>query len=239
MKGMIFAAGFGTRLGELTKQAPKCLVKLSNGITMLEHVILRFKAAGVKEIIINTHYLADQIKDFIELKKFPLDIQFSHEDTILGTGGGLKKARWFFDGNPFLVHNSDVYSDIDLKSLINSHKKNNPVATLAVMKRETSRPLIFDKSLRLTGFGKEPNIQKISSSSDITNKFGFCGIQIISPSFFTYLDQFEGEFSTIPAFFSAAKQGETVLAYKVKETSKWIDMGTPDDLAKLNSLLSN
>jgi MurNAc alpha-1-phosphate uridylyltransferase len=238
MKAMVFAAGFGTRLGELTKSTPKCLVPLGNDLTMLDHVISRLIDAKVTSVVINIHHLGDQIKEHVAKRhNFGIDIQFSNEDIILGTGGGLKKARWFFDDKPFILHNSDVFSSINLSKMVEAHKSSNALATLAVMDRPTKRPLLMDDSNKLVGFGSGTRAEKISKVTGTIKEVGFCGVQVIDPKYFLFLDKFDGEFSTIPAFFAAAKNGELVQGFKVDSRTQWIDMGTPDDLEKVRKIV--
>ena len=123
MKAMIFAAGLGTRLKPLTDHQPKALVPVA-GRPMLEHVILKLKKAGFNELVINIHHFGEQIIDFLKANQnFGLTIHVSDErDLLLDTGGGIKKAEPFFQGNePFLVHNVDILSDTDLKALYEYH----------------------------------------------------------------------------------------------------------------------
>ena len=224
---MVLAAGFGTRLGELTKETPKCLVVLADKTTMLQRVLLQLKQAGVTEVIVNLHYLGHKIKEYLLLhKNFGVEIEFSNEEKILGTGGGLKKARHFFsDAKPFFLHNSDVWCDMNLKKFYESHEKQNPLVSLAVTKRETKRPLYFDSNMSLLPITNNDNGNGIP--------FGFSGVQIVDPRFFNFLDEFQDEFSTIPAFFSAVRQGETVQGFDISK-SYWIDMGSPEKLKALN-----
>lgn len=115
MKAMIFAAGLGTRLKPLTDNTPKALLPI-NGKPMLEHVILKLKDAGFHQIVINVHHLGDQIIDFLAANNnFGIQIHISDErDYLLDTGGGIKHAASFLQGNePFLIHNVDIISNID------------------------------------------------------------------------------------------------------------------------------
>jgi len=146
MKAMIFAAGKGTRLQPLTNDIPKALVKVNN-ITLLEIIINKLKHFGFNDIIINVHHFAEQIKDFLNKNNnFGIKITISDESSLLlETGGGLKKAAWFFDDNkPFLIHNVDILSDINLSELYDFHIQSQSLATLAVMHRITSRYFLFD-----------------------------------------------------------------------------------------------
>ena len=151
---MIFAAGLGTRLKPLTDHMPKALVPVA-GKPMLEHVILKLIAAGFNEIVINVHHFANQIIEFLKEKEnFGITIHISDEtDCLLDTGGGIKKAASFFtDGEPFLVHNVDILSNTDLKSLYDYHINSNNDATLLVSSRKTVRYLLFNAQQDLCGW---------------------------------------------------------------------------------------
>jgi len=169
MKGMILAAGLGTRLRPLTDTTPKALVELG-GRTLLEITIHRLKSFGVAEFIINIHHHAEKIVSFLHAKNnFGVRIEISREDDLLlDTGGGLKKASWFFlEGNsqePFVLHNVDVLSSIDLRQMLEAHKKSSSLATLAVMRRPSSRQLLFDQNNFLTG-RRIKNVDTLVSST--------------------------------------------------------------------------
>ena len=157
MKAMILAAGLGTRLRPLTDNRPKALVELS-GRALLEITLSRLRTFGVTEVIVNVHHFADQVIDYLKShNNFNMRIEISREDVLLDTGGGLKKAAWFFleDSSrldePFLLHNVDVISAIDLRAMLQFHTENQALATLAVQSRQTSRPLLFDDHLQLRG----------------------------------------------------------------------------------------
>ena len=157
MKAMILAAGLGTRLRPLTDDRPKALVEI-DGRTMLEITLSRLRNFGVREVIINVHHFADMILDYLKANdNFGMRIEVSREDVLLDTGGGLKKAAYFFLGDscrseePFIVHNVDVLSTIDLRRMVQFHTENQALATLAVQDRKTSRYLLFDDQLQLCG----------------------------------------------------------------------------------------
>ena len=115
MKAMILAAGFGKRLGHLTQSTPKPLIKVK-GQPLIKYHLSKLLAADYSQIVINTHYLSDEIINYVE-NEFNNDprITFSIEKEILGTGGGIKKALHHFGNDDFLVLNSDIYSDLDYK----------------------------------------------------------------------------------------------------------------------------
>uniref|UniRef100_UPI003FEE6622 nucleotidyltransferase family protein n=1 Tax=Phocaeicola sp. TaxID=2773926 RepID=UPI003FEE6622 len=154
MKAMIFAAGLGTRLRPLTDNMPKALVPVA-GKPMLERVILRLKEAGFNEITVNIHHFGEQIIDFLRAHdNFGTEIHISDErGMLLDTGGGIKKARPFLDGQePFLVHNADILTDIDLAGLYRHHLESDAESTLLGSELKSSRYLLFDDDYHLHGW---------------------------------------------------------------------------------------
>jgi len=153
MKAMILAAGLGTRLGHHTLHRPKALVEV-NGKPLLAHVVEKLVAAGVSEIVVNVHHFARKIVDYLASHDFGVRIFTSDEtDLLLDTGGGIVRARHLLDGNePFLVHNVDILSDIDIKGLAEHHRTHNALATLAVGQRKSSRYFLFDRYMKLAGW---------------------------------------------------------------------------------------
>jgi len=140
--------------------------------------------------------------------------EVSREEVLLDTGGGLKKAGWFFSGEePFILHNVDVISSIDLRRMVQFHAENEALATLAVQDRKTSRPLSFDEHLQLCGRG--PGL-------------AFCGIHVISPRLLTMLTE-DGVFSIITSYLRLAARGEKILAFRADEYD-WRDMGRPENV---------
>ena len=230
MKAMIFAAGKGTRLKPLTDNTPKALVPV-NGTPMIELVIKNLISIGVNEIIINVHHLADQIIGFLKTKNnFGIRIEISDEtNELLDTGGGLKKASWFFNSNePFIVHNVDIISNIDLKGMIDFHNKNKALATLAVRKRTSSRYFIFNDKQELSGWKNTKTSEKIiSRSSEKYTSLAFSGIHIISPAIFNNIKQ-EGKFSIVHNYLELSKNN-LKLAYQ-HDKGYWFDIGSSEKL---------
>ena len=167
MRAFILAAGLGTRLKPLTNSVPKALVKI-NDKTLLEILIDKLILSGFNKIIINVHHFANQVIDFINQNNFSAEIVISDEsDKLLDTGGGLKKAAWFFDdGKPFLVHNVDILSNIDLKKMYNFHLQNNTLAALAIRKRKSTRYLLFTDDNNLCGWMNEKTGEQIKTEND-------------------------------------------------------------------------
>lgn len=229
MKAMIFAAGLGSRLKQLTQNKPKALVEV-NGKPLLEYIINKLKQAGVTDIIINVHHYYQQIIEFVDNSDFGVNISFSIEkDQLLDTGGGLKKASHFFDdGNPFFIHNVDVISDINLQEMYDFHLKNKALATLAVRNRDTQRYFLFDENNRLCG-RKNLKTNEIVlapeiSPQTIVHPFAFSGIHVVSPQMFDFMPE-EDVFPIINLYFKAHNQ---VYAY-LHDYGDWKDMGKIED----------
>lgn len=241
MKAMIFAAGLGTRLKPLTDTVPKALLPIA-GKPMLEHVILKLKAAGFDRLVINIHHLGQQIIDFLKNNNnFGVEIDISDErDYLLDTGGGIKKAQRFLDGNEsFLVHNVDIISDIDLRTLYEEHCRLTPISTLLVSDRETSRYLLFNKENRLCGW-RNKTTGEIKSyypdfSPEMYTEYAFSGIHVLSPKIFDWLDVWTGKFSIINFYLSIAAKTD-IHAYPI-ENLKLIDAGKLETLAKADEFL--
>ena len=240
MKAMILSAGLGTRLRPLTNDRPKALVTVA-GRTLLELTLSRLRAFGIDEVILNVHHFADKIVAYLQANQnFGMRIEISREDVLLDTGGGLKKAAWFFleDGSPkdepFIVHNVDVLSTIDLARMVRFHSEHNALATLAVQQRDTSRPLLFDEHGQLCGrrVGPDPGpgaeIEWALPAQQV-NSLAFCGIHVLSPRIFADLPE-QGVFSIIPAYLRLASQDESILAFRANEYY-WRDLGRPENIA--------
>ena len=153
MKAMILAAGLGTRLRPLTDDRPKALVEVG-GRTLLEITLARLRAFGVSEVIINVHHFADMVVDYLKAKNnFGMRIEISREEVLLDTGGGLKKAAYFFledssgKDEPFILHNVDVISTIDLGRMAQFHAEHHALATLAVQDRRDVPLLVVRRAI--------------------------------------------------------------------------------------------
>jgi len=233
MKAMVLAAGLGTRLRPLTNDRPKALVEVG-GRTLLEITLARLRDFGIQDVIINLHHYADMVIDRVKAAgSFGMHIEFSREDILLDTGGGLKKAAWFLGGassdEPFILHNVDVISSIDLQRMVEVHKENQALATLAVQERKSSRYLLFDEQAQLCGrrLVKEEKPEMVRQPGQIT-ELAFSGIHVISPRIFSLLTE-EGVFSIIPAYLRLAAQGEKIMAFRADEYY-WRDLGKPENI---------
>lgn len=243
MKAMIFAAGLGTRLKPLTDHRPKALVPIG-GRPMLERAILRLKAAGFDHLIVNIHHFGQQIIDFLEEKQnFGLRIDISDErEKLLDTGGALRKAAPFLRGEePFLVYNTDIYTDLDLKEFYWNHWNSNALATLLVSKRASSRFLYFDMEGNLKGWQNQKTGEVKSCFPDFSPDrylpLAFGGIHVLSPAVLSYLEAWEEKFSIIDFYLSIA--GREKIRGERKDGIGWIDMGKPETLAAAEKLMGS
>ena len=235
MKAMILAAGLGTRLRPLTDNRPKALVEIA-GRTLLEITLSRLRVFGIREVILNVHHFAEMILEYLKTNgNFGMRIEISREEVLLDTGGGLKKAAHFFleDSNdfekPFILHNVDVISTIDLRSMVQFHTENQALATLAVQDRETSRYLLFNEQRQLCGrrSGHDYKTETVRPSQQV-QALAFSGIHVISPRLLVMMME-EGVFSIITSYLHLAAREEKILAFRADEYY-WRDLGRPDNI---------
>lgn len=241
MEALIFAAGLGTRLKEQTQNKPKALVSLA-GKPLLQHVVERLKNFGIHHIVINVHHFADQVIEFVASNQsFGIQIDISDErDLLLDTGGGLKKAGRFFNGNePILIYNVDVVSNLDLKELLEFHRQNKALATLVVRQRETSRYLMFDENRLLSGWKNFNSGETIVSRQDSftdSKPFAFSGIHIVQPEILDLITE-EGKFPIMDLYLRLAKN-HPIKAY-LDQSSLWMDLGKPDQIVEAEKLFNS
>ena len=190
-------------------------------------------------MIINVHHFGDMISGYLKAHgSFGIRIEISREEVLLDTGGGLRKAAWFFleDSSrldqPFILHNVDVISTIDLGRMVEAHTQRHALATLAVEDRKTSRYLIFDEQLQLCGRRAGPGqIPELVRPSNGTQDLAFSGIQVISPRLLKLMRE-EGAFSIIASYLNLAAQGEKILGFRADEYY-WRDVGTPESVRQV------
>lgn len=237
MKAIILAAGYGSRLGELTRNTPKPLMK-AGGKPLIEHVIQKLVQDGFTEVVVNLHYHGEMLKSFLQELQIPeLKIFFSEEPELLGTGGGIAKAFSFLGGGEFAVHNSDVYSNLNLSELIHAQRgRADVLATLAVRDRETQRYLLFDEQDCLIGWENQATGagRTVREATEV-RRYAFSGMYVISSDIQQFFPD-EDEFSIITAFMNAAEEGKKIVAHK--HDGYWIDVGTPEKLEELDGYLS-
>src|ERR1700751_4107807 len=236
-KAMILAAGLGTRLRPLTNDCPKALVEIDDR-TLLEITFTRLRSFGVNEVIVNVHHFADQVVDYLRARaNFGMRIEVSREDALLDTGGGLKKAEWFFQEDsvnkdaPFLLHNVDVLSNIDLGRMLATRVETRALATLAVQDRVTSRYLLFDDHDHLCGRrAGTDGTPELARPCPSPRALAFSGIHVISSPLLPMRAE-EGAFSIVTSYLRLAAQGENIRAFPADEYY-WRDLGRPENIAQ-------
>lgn len=250
-KAMVFAAGKGTRLKPLTDHKPKALVEVG-GVPMLGRVIEKLKDIGIREVVVNVHHFANQIKDYIAANdQFGIDIHISDEsELLLDTGGGIiKAARWLETGDePFIVHNADILTDFDIASMIEDHKANERDVTLLCDRRETSRYLLFDKKMKMHGWMNVSTGKVRPSTLDVSlfNKYAFGGVHILRPSVIEALRLYSNECAAITGsakdktvfsimdFFVEYCSRLNIGGYRPEHPYMWHDIGKPEALVRAN-----
>jgi len=235
---MIMAAGKGTRLGKITATIPKVLVDI-NGKSLLQLAVETCTRYGFDDIIVNVHYLADKAEEEIKrLNRSGFRITISDErDLLLENGGGLFKARGFFDKNPFLVYNADIVSDLDLSALYRFHEKNNSLATLSVRNRKGNRFLLVNSDGVLKGWCNKATGEKILAGDvdEDLSEVGFSSMQIIDPEIFNYMQ--EGIYTIVSLYLELAPSHK-IVTYRCDD-GYWFNVGTPEDLGKVKKFLKS
>ncbi len=241
---MIFAAGLGTRLRPLTDTMPKALVPVG-GVPLLEHLVLRLKAAGVQEIVINVHHFAHQIVRYVEQRgAWGLKIQFSDETAaLLETGGGIKQAAPLLcppgsdPAERYLIHNVDILSTLDLGAFCRTARPG--AAALVVSDRPTQRYLLFDADDRLVGWTnlKTGEVKSPYPDLDVSTcrRYAFAGVHLISGSLFPHFEEWGSRFSIIDFYLSVCHL-EPIYAH-VCPHLRLMDVGKLDTLSQAEDFL--
>lgn len=253
MNTMIFAAGLGTRLKPYTDHCPKAMVEVA-GKPMIAHQLQRLREAGFDSAVINVHHYAEQIIDYVTAHNgFGLNISFSDEHgKLLDTGGGIRKALPLFDTtSPILIHNVDIFSNVDLAALYESHVKNGSDASLLVSERNTSRYFVFDDEDLLVGWKNlqtnevrtahnelKPTLVHLTESNKQYRLRAFSGIHVISPTLFPLLEQQDEVFS-ITNFYWQNSLYQRILCVEAPKEFQWVDAGKPEMLERAEKIVKN
>lgn len=239
MKAMILAAGLGTRLKPWTDHHPKALA-IVNGKSLLQRNIEYLQQFGIHEIIVNVHHFAEQIIAAIEQHKgWGSAIAISDEtDSVLETGGGLKKAAPFLAGEKaFLLMNVDILTDLNLTAMVQQHANSDALATLAVTERATSRYFLFNAKNELCGWRNVvTGEEKISRPSLDVQQKAFSGIHVIGGGIFDHLHR-EGKFSMVDVYLDLSKD-HSIHAFD-HSNSRFIDVGKPESIEKAERMFEH
>jgi NDP-sugar pyrophosphorylase family protein len=237
MKAMIFAAGLGTRLRPLTNDRPKALVEVK-GTALLAITIKKLIHFGVDEIIINIHHFSEKIENFLrENDNFGIRIVTSHEaEKPLETGGGLKKAAWFFEyGEPFIVCNADILSNIDLGKMYKKHVASGALATYAIQMRDTSRYMLHDTEGVMCGWmNTKTKTVRIGRPAESLGMFSFSCYHVINPLIFKTTPP--EEFFTIIEWYLRICNEHLIMGYR-HDDDIWCDIGSPETLKEAENII--
>ena len=240
-KAMILAAGLGTRFKPWTEKHPKALAVV-NGKSLLQRNIEWLQQYGITEIILNVHHFPAQIIDAVKINKgWGTSVTISDEsDMVLETGGGLKKAAWYFGENPFVLLNVDILTDLPLDRMFAQHATEKPLATLATTNRNTSRYFLFDEEDHLcgwrntkTGEEKGPVLAFSGMQRKKINQRAFSGIHVIDPGLLKKIG-LEGKFSMVDLYLDLSRS-EKISSFD-HSGSKFVDVGKPESLIIAESL---
>ncbi|MGD9850059.1 MAG: NDP-sugar synthase [Nitrospirales bacterium] len=226
MKAMILAAGFGTRLRPLTNTVPKPLLPVGENPLIVWNLLL-LRTYGIRQVIINLHYLGHLIQETLgNGVKWGMDITYSHEPDILGTGGGLRKALEFFEDQPFLVINGDTLIDLNVQALMNFHREQQGVATLVLRDDpEAERWGVVEcdrqhRLLRINGKG----MSEVQQDTFIVRRM-FAGVHVLDPGLLQNEPE-KGSFSIIETYTKALANGSCLFGFV--HAGYWSDVGTMD-----------
>ena len=236
MKAMIFAAGLGTRLRPYTNDKPKAMVEVG-GKTLIEWAIRRLLFCGFKDIVVNVHHFGQLLIDFLTSHNgFGANIIISDErEKLLNTGGGLKKAQKWLSNAPFLIYNVDVLSNLPLDELYRQHLDSQALATMVLRQRQSSRYLLFDDQMTLSGWRNiKTGEEKIARPQSQYQEMAFSGIHMLSPEIFNYMPS-ELVFSIIDVYLNIAATN-TIKGFH-DQHSIWLDVGKIPALEQAEQIL--
>ncbi len=220
--GMILAAGRGVRMGNLTANQPKPLLKV-RGKPLIEYSIRLLLNWGIRDIVVNLHYRKEDLLNYFAKLQLPVRIIPSIEEELLGTGGGVKKAERFLFPHPFFLLNSDIITDFPLKKLLIDPL---PVATMVLVPYRDGYTPVWVKDEEVTGFGETGNGEK----------FTFAGIHLLRSEIFKYLP--EGKSSIIDSLYKKLlKNGQKIRA--VIWDGLWLDLGTEEKYHSIKSAIES
>ncbi|MBR4119093.1 MAG: NTP transferase domain-containing protein [Bacteroidales bacterium] len=241
MNAIILAAGLGTRLRPLTDNTPKALVEVG-GKTMLEHQILNLKKAGVSNIVINIHYFGEQIVEFLKRNNnFGLNIKISDErELLLDTGGGIAKAGCLFENDaPILVHNVDIFTNVDLKRV---YCEGNKFDVMLVTEKPRSNRVLYFTNNQLCGWRNKATNETLLTDEkyipNANNERAFMGIHVLNAKTIRLMREYKEAFPLIPFYLNASKSRELNIGEMFcGDDIIRIDAGKPEVLAECKEII--
>jgi NDP-sugar pyrophosphorylase family protein len=234
---MILAAGLGTRLGELTQSKPKALIEI-NGKPLLQIVIENLKRYGFNHLIINVFHHKDLIIEFLNIhSNFEVEIDISDEsEQLLDTGGALLKAFPLYkNSKALLVHNVDILTDINLKSIYQDFIDSADDAFLLCRERNSSRKFLIDSHNSLVGWKNNLNgeLKKVTRKESIYKEVAFSGIHIFRPDLLTGIKISRCSVIDIYLHLAEIKQIKCLIS----NSGYWFDLGKKEDISEISDIL--
>lgn len=233
MIAMILAAGLGTRLKPLTDNKPKALIEVG-GFTLLELTFRYLKKYNIDRVIVNVHHFSDQIIEYLDVHNgFGIPYTISDEsEELLNTGGAIVKAAGYLKNEEqFVLMGVDVLTGLDLGAMVEYHRKNHSMVTLAVKDRKTSRSLLFDETMQLVGWRNNENGDLVGIKAHTgTSALGFSTIHIIDSKIFNLITE-KGAFSIIDLYLRLM-DSEKILGFR-HDNTPWMEFGRMDRISAL------
>lgn len=230
-QAMIFCAGLGTRFKPWTDKHPKALAVI-NGKSLLQRNVEYLQQYGITDVIINVHHFADQIANAVETNHgWGSNIVISDEtDAVLETGGGLLKAKPLFrPGQKFITLNADILTDLNIHELIAHHQNHNPLISMAVSNRSTSRNLLFNEHNKLCGWrNNKTGEERISVVTQQPAAKAYDCVVVFEYDVFEK-NTLNGKFSLIDMYLELAKS-QFISGYQ-HTAKRWVDVGRPESVA--------
>jgi NDP-sugar pyrophosphorylase family protein len=226
MKAMILAAGYGKRLRPLTETIPKPLLPIAGQPIMVWNLLL-LKRHGITEAIINLHHLGHLLVEALgDGSRYGMKLAYSHEPTLLGSGGGIKQAAPYLKNGPFLALNGDTLSDCNLSALINTHHDGGAMATLAL--RSDPHPeqwgaIAMDEDSRIVQIKGEPELSVQPGKLPVTS-YMFAGLHVLDAAMLDAIPSGPG--SIIDVYIALLREGRSLRGYRMD--GYWSDIGTPE-----------
>ena len=236
---MIFSAGLGTRFKPWTDHHPKALAPV-HGKTLLQRNIEYLQQFGIRDVIVNVHHFADQVKD--EVKKnngWGSNVSISDESgLLLETGGGLLYARDLFNpGEKFITLNVDILTDLDIHKLLAFHDEQQALVSFGVTDRKTSRYLLFDENNRLCGWrNTNTGAEKIVRGNDVLRQKAYSCVVVFNHEIFDLI-HFTGKFSLIDVYLSLAAD-HLIMGYD-HSGDRLVDVGKPASIELAESIFAD
>jgi Nucleoside-diphosphate-sugar pyrophosphorylase involved in lipopolysaccharide biosynthesis/translation initiation factor 2B, gamma/epsilon subunits (eIF-2Bgamma/eIF-2Bepsilon) len=241
MKALVFAAGLGTRLKPITDTLPKALVPVGDK-PLLFHVVSKLKKAGISDITINVHHFADEIVDYVrEQDSFGIDVHFSDErDLLRETGGGVRHARPWLEGEPFIIHNVDILSNLDIR-WFEAEAHQDALSNILVSERKTQRYFLFNEKMDLVGWTNVATGEVKTPYPDLDvekcRKLAFAGFHYISGDIFKVFDEDEWPERFPIVDFYVQECAKHAIHGVVAPDLKMVDVGKLDSLAQAEEFL--